>query len=229
MPAEHQTSKKASQPPHNNIQQKIKIRKQTRFQDRDLCPWEGIPKEEKFPHTQKPPQRRGQGGALEPPKETQQQVLRRPNGENSPEFVVKQYFSAEKQLTCPSRQLGLDAQAQASGVRPQGEDQGWLPSRYSEGTSTTQLRESRENHGPAREARDHCGGNALTTHTPRMQDLTFASAIGGMSQLWSMKVEKTLRELEAEDRRPLQSQPQGLQVPPSCEQAQVTAHTFLGD
>ena len=62
-----------------------------------------------------------------------------------------------------------------------------------------------------------------------MQDLTFASAIGGMSQLWSMKVEKTLRELEAEDRRLLQSQPQGLQVPPSCEQAQVTAHTFLGD
>jgi len=51
----------------------------------------------------------------------------------------------------------------------------------------------------------------------------------GLPQLWSMKVEKTLRELEAEDRRLLQSQPQGLQVPPSCEQAQVTAHTFLGD
>ena len=159
MPAEHQTSKKASQPPHNNVQQKIKIRKQTRFQDRDLCPWEGIPKEEKFPHTQKPPQRRGQGGALEPPKETQQQVLRRPNGENSPEFVVKQHFSAEKQLTCPSRQLGLDAQAQASGVRPQGEDQGWLPSRYSEGTSTTQLRESRKKPGPPREARVCCCKN----------------------------------------------------------------------
>lgn len=130
-----------------------------------MCPWEGITKEEKFPHTQKPSQRRGQGGALEPPREKQQQVLRRQNGENSPEFVVKQHFSAEKQLTCPSRQLGLDAQAQASGVRPQGEDQGWLPSRYSEGTRTTQLRESRENHGLAREARDHCYGNTLTTHS----------------------------------------------------------------
>ena len=62
-----------------------------------------------------------------------------------------------------------------------------------------------------------------------MQDLTFASAIGGMSQLRSTKVAKTLQELEAEDRRPIQSQPQGLQVPPSCEQAQVTADTFLGD
>ena len=32
----------------------------------------------------------------------------------------------------------------------------------------------------------------------------------------------------AEDRRPLWSRPQGLQLPPSCEQAQATAHTFLG-
>lgn len=32
---------------------------------------------------------------------------------------------------------------------------------------------------------------------------------------------------EAVDRRPLWSQPQGFQLPPTCEWAQVTAHTFL--
>ena len=32
---------------------------------------------------------------------------------------------------------------------------------------------------------------------------------------------------EVVDRRPLWSRPQGLQLPPTCERAQVTAHTFL--
>ena len=152
MPPEHQTSKKASQITHNEVQQKIKITEQTRFQDRDLCPWEGILKEGKFPHTQNP-LRGGVGGELWNLQREHSNRCLEGKTENSPEFIVKQHFLAEKQLTCPPRRLGLDAQAQAQalGVGSQGEDQGWLPSRYSEGTSTTQLRESRENYGERQE------------------------------------------------------------------------------
>ena len=41
-------------------------------------------------------------------------------------------------------------------ARPQGEDLGWPPWRYSKRVSMKELRESRENPGPARKARDLC-------------------------------------------------------------------------
>ena len=45
-------------------------------------------------------------------------------------------------------------------IRPQGEDWGWLHEDILKGASVQQLagRESGENSGPAKEARDHCFG-----------------------------------------------------------------------
>lgn len=62
------------------------------------------------------------------------------------------------------------------------------------------MRESREMPGPAREARDHCSGNALTQHTWRMQDPTFSSTVSGASQMHSAapEVESPARMLKVE-------------------------------
>ena len=43
----------------------------------------------------------------------------------------------------------------------------------------TQLRESGEKPGPARDTKDHCCGDPLTPHTHRPQGSAFAGAIGG--------------------------------------------------
>ena len=57
-------------------------------------------------------------------------------------------------LICGERWLGVEAQA--LGVRPQGEDWGWLPWRHSEGASMEQLRGARKKPGPSNQKRDHC-------------------------------------------------------------------------
>ena len=67
-----------------------------------------------------------------------------------------------KRLVCsPTRAgggWGLGAEAQASEVRPQGEDWGWLREHSLKGASMPQLagRESGKKSGTAEEARDHC-------------------------------------------------------------------------
>ena len=60
----------------------------------------------------------------------------------------------------PSGRVGLGAEAQASEIRPQGEDWDWLREDSLKGASALQLagRESGEKSGPAGEARDHCLG-----------------------------------------------------------------------
>lgn len=62
------------------------------------------------------------------------------------------------------------------------------------------MRESREMPGPGREARDHCSGYALTSHTWRMQDPTFSSTVSGASQMHSAvpEVESPARMLKVE-------------------------------
>lgn len=62
-----------------------------------------------------------------------------------------------------------------------------------------------------------------------MQDPIFTSAIGGISQLQSVTPEeKQVWMAKTEDRRPLQFRLQRSQLPPCCEWAWVTDHTFLG-
>ena len=78
---------------------------------------------------------------------------------------------------------GLSGEAQPSGLGLQGDDWGWLPWRYSEGASTTQLREFREKPGPPRNARDHCHGDPLTLHAHRPQEASFANR-WDVQQLW---------------------------------------------
>ena len=62
---------------------------------------------------------------------------------------------------------GLGAQAQAFGVGPEGEDQGWRPWRYSEEASAEEKREFRKKPTPSRGARDHCCWNTLSLRACR--------------------------------------------------------------
>lgn len=70
------------------------------------------------------------------------------------EITAKQHFSIEKQLTRlhPQQRVEAGCQGTGSGIRPQGEDQGWLPWGYSERATSTQWTESRENTGHPRAA-----------------------------------------------------------------------------
>ena len=54
------------------------------------------------------------------------------------EFVSEQHFHLRSgSHACAHRRWGTECQGSGSGIRPQGEDHGWLPLRYSEGASTT--------------------------------------------------------------------------------------------
>lgn len=227
MPAEHQSSKKASQ---HSLQQgttKDKDKKIDKISGQGLVPKEGITKEEKFPHTQKPPQRRGEGGALEPPREKRNRCLEGKRKRIHLGSLSNSTFQQRKQLTCPSRQLGLDAQAQASGSDPRRRS-GLAAIKILWGTRTTQLRESRENHRLARGQR-----SLLLEHS----NYTLPECRTYLCQChrWDesaaiYKVEKTLQRARGRGQEGQYNlNPRGLQVPPSCEQTQVTAHTFLGD
>ena len=115
-----QTSKKASQSTQNEVGQKIKIKKNYRFQDGDLHPRKGVMKEEKFPHTHA----QGQGGALEPWKGMPLQVPGRQNGEKPPQrSLFNSTSQPRKSLHSRAclREWGLGTEAQACGVGPQGE------------------------------------------------------------------------------------------------------------
>lgn len=53
-------------------------------------------------------------------------------------------------------EMGLGAEAKASGVGPQGKDQNWLPWRYSEGDNVTLQKQPKEKPlGPSREEKDN--------------------------------------------------------------------------
>ena len=83
----------------------------------------------------------------------------------------EQHFPVKKRLTCSCLQQWMGAGWSGSGFGSwaQGEDCSWLRWRYSEGASTTQLKESREKPGPPREARDHCCWYILMPHACKEQ------------------------------------------------------------
>ena len=123
----------------------------------DLHLWEAAVKEEKFPHTRKPHHWRrwwvGVGGASETQGRPQQQGCRGQSGEISAQRIGADHHSPAWEaclLTCWGR-WGLGAEAQASEVRSQGEDWGWLREHSLKGASVPQLagRESGKKFGPA--------------------------------------------------------------------------------
>ena len=121
-------------------------------------------KEEKFPHTRKPLHWRrwggGRGEASEPRRRAQQQGCRGQSGEIPAQRISANQHSPAREACLLTRRggRGLGAEAQASEVRPQGEDWGWLCRHSLKGASAPQLsgRESGKKSGPAQEARDHC-------------------------------------------------------------------------
>ena len=161
-----------------------------------LVPWGGSCEGGKvFTHLETPSQT-GTRGALEPQRGVQQQVHRRQSTENLAQRSMPTGISQQRScLDTHHRESGLGAEAQALGVRPQGEDWGWLLWRTgvdSASLCTMQVRESRGKPGSAKKARDHCQrdpqtpGDPLTPHVPSLQDPAFTS---GMSWLWSMTPE----------------------------------------
>ena len=111
-------------------------------------------KEEKFPHTRKPPDWRGQGGgALEPQRRAQQQGCRGQSGEIPAQRIRADQHSPAREACLLTRWggRGLGAEAWASEVGSQGEDCCWLHEDSLKGASAPQLagRESGKKSGPA--------------------------------------------------------------------------------
>ena len=114
-------------------------------------------KEEKFPHTRKPLHwwRRGVGGeeASEPWRRAQQQGCRGQSGEIPAQRIGADQHSPAREACLLTRRdgWGLGAETQASEVRSQGEDWGWLREHSLKGASAPRLagRESRKKSGTA--------------------------------------------------------------------------------
>ena len=104
----------------------------------------------------------GWGEASEPRRKAQQQGHRGQSGEIPTQRIGADQHSPawEACLLIHQGGWGLGAEAQASEVRSQGEDWGWLREHSLKGASVPQLagRESGKMSGIASEARDHCFG-----------------------------------------------------------------------
>ena len=100
------------------------------------------------------------GEASEPQRRVQQQVCRGQSGEIPAQRISADQHSPAREACLLTRRdgWGLGAEAQASEVRPQGEDWGWLCEHSLKGVSMPQTarRESGKKSGPASEATDHC-------------------------------------------------------------------------
>ena len=117
-------------------------------------------KVKKFPHTRKPlhwwrrwGEGAGRGEASEPRRRAQQQGCRGQSREIPAQRIAAGQHSPAREaslLTCCGG-WGLGADAQASEVRSQEEDWGWLREHSLKGASVPQLagRESGKNSGPA--------------------------------------------------------------------------------
>ena len=114
-------------------------------------------KEEKFPHTRKPLHwwRQGVGGEepSEPQRRAQQQGCRGQSREIPTQRISANQHSPAREACLLTRRggRGLGAEAQASEVRSQGEDWGWLREHSLKGASAPQLggRESGKKSGLA--------------------------------------------------------------------------------
>ena len=102
----------------------------------------------------------GRGEGLEPRRRAQQQGCRGQSGEIPVQRIGANQHSPtwEACLLTHWGGWGLGAEAQASELRAQGEDWGWLYEDSLKGAGESQLarRESGKKSGPAKEARDHC-------------------------------------------------------------------------
>ena len=98
---------------------------------RELCPREGALKVERFPHTRKPPHRRGQGELQNLRGKCGQTGALQEDGENPPQRWCERHLPAKQWLTCPRPPTG-------NGGWVGGEDQGVLPGRYPEVAHMTQ-------------------------------------------------------------------------------------------
>ena len=156
-------------------------------------------KEEKFPHTREPLHWQGcevgRREASELRRRVKQQGCRGQSGETPAQRIGADQHSAiwdASLLTCRGR-WGLGAEAQASEIRSQGEDWGWLLEDRLKGARAPQLagRASGKMSGPAGEARDHCfrvqeergflpclptEGRALPKRAPEMGQATAISS-----------------------------------------------------
>ena len=117
-------------------------------------------KEERFPHTRKPLRgqrlRVAEGGALEPRRRAQQQGYGGQSGEIPAQRIGADQHSPAREACLLTHQDGWrpGAEAQASEVRSQGENWGWLREHSLKGSSAPQLagRESGKRSGAAEEA-----------------------------------------------------------------------------
>ena len=114
-------------------------------------------KEERFPHTRKPLRGRrlqvAKRGASEPRRRAQQQGCRGQSGEIPAQRIGADQHLPAREACLLTRRDGwwLGAEAQASEVRSQGEDWGWLREHSLKGASAPRLggRESGKKSGTA--------------------------------------------------------------------------------
>ena len=123
-----QTSQKARKSPCNWVGQKKKEKKEEiKESGWDLCLWEGAEKEEKFLHIRKPLHWGGWGQSFRASEESAATGVQKAKWRDS--HTEDRCQPALPSLRCLSARWGgwgLDAEARASEVRPQGEDWGWL-------------------------------------------------------------------------------------------------------
>ena len=114
-------------------------------------------KEERFPHTTKPLHRRrlrvAEGGTSEPRRRAQPQGCGGQSGEIPAQRIGADQHSPAQEACLLTHQggRGLGAEAQASEVRSQGENWGWLREHSLKGATAVRLagREARKKSGPA--------------------------------------------------------------------------------
>ena len=131
------------------------------------CLGKRVVKEEKFPHTQKPPHKWRQRRASEFQRGTEQQMFGwKQNGQNSSQKLLPTCTSQwPRYLHVPRDKWGWGAEAQAPRVGAQAEDRDWLCTvwKWQYGTDEG----ARKKPGPARKAGDDCRWNPLTPQAGR--------------------------------------------------------------
>ena len=134
-----QTSRKANQSPQSEVGEKLKTKRDTKAIRLGTCtPGEWVLKE-KSPYTRKPPHRRVQLGTSEGSETAHaQKAKRRDFTQRSCAAALPSWEQAHMLMPAVER-WGWVAEAQVLRPGPQGETQGWLPWRYSDGTEATQM------------------------------------------------------------------------------------------
>ena len=133
------TSRKANQSPQSEVGEKLKTKRDTKAIRLGTCtPGEWVLKE-KSPYTRKPPHRRvqlwnlrGQGNSI-----CSEGKMERLHTEIMRSSTSQLRTGSHAHARCG--EWGWVGEAQVLRPGPQGETQGWLPWRYSDGTEATQM------------------------------------------------------------------------------------------